>query len=535
MYPLSHYGRVGPAKRRYSVPGVPAAAWVTVRIFRACLSIVLLLGSFSSSGQAAEGKPRTLIVIFDGLRPDYITPELMPNVFQFRKNASYGLAHHSVFPTVTRVNASSYVTGSYPHRNGLMGNTVYFPEVDSVRGLNTGEAGVLMRINAAVGNRLLTAKSLGEILQQEGMDFMVFSSGSSGQAFIQNHEVAGGGVVNPGVILPASLKEDIVRDLGMPPASASPNTGQHEWATRALLQYGLAPDGPLVSAIWFSDPDGTAYHEGIGSPAALAAIRAVDGQFGAILDALREKRQEDNFNIIMSADHGFVTEAGSFKLGDFLVKHGLKKDTPSDDVVLAGSAIYVKGHDRDKIAAIVSLLQQQPWIGALFTRAARAGDDEGWVKGTLSLETIYADHPTRAADIVVDYNWDQGKNEFGYEGRALSPGVAGHGGSSPYEINIPLIASGPSFKKGYESAVPTSNIDIVPTILSIYDLPVPLEMEGRVLKELLAGQAGYKIPKVKKETRHASAKFPWGSYEVTIQSSVAEGHRYVDFTMVTRK
>ncbi|HEX8038142.1 MAG TPA: alkaline phosphatase family protein, partial [Chryseosolibacter sp.] len=101
---------------------------MTVRIFFACLSVLLLLGSFTSSGQAGAGRPRTLIVIFDGLRPDYITPALMPNVFEFRKNASYGLAHHSVFPTVTRVNASSYVTGSYPHTNGLMGNSVYFPQ-----------------------------------------------------------------------------------------------------------------------------------------------------------------------------------------------------------------------------------------------------------------------------------------------------------------------------------------------------------------------------------------------------------------------
>ncbi|HEX8040595.1 MAG TPA: alkaline phosphatase family protein, partial [Chryseosolibacter sp.] len=172
---------------------------------------------------------------------------------------------------------------------------------------------------------------------------------------------------------------------------------------------------------------------------------------------------------------------------------------------------------------------------ALFTQAAKEGDDEGWVKGTLSLGTIYADHPTRAADIVVDYNWDNGKNAFGYEGRAFSPGVAGHGGSSPYEINIPLIASGPSFKKGYQSAVPTSNIDIVPTILSIYDLPIPPGMEGRVMKELLAGQPGHPIPKVKKETRHAIAKFPWGSYELILQRSVVEGHRYLDFTRVTRK
>src|SRR3978361_1846198 len=79
---------------------------------------------------------RTLIVFFDGLRPDYITPVNMPNVYAFSKRGCYGKQHHSVFPTVTRVNASSYSTGSYPATHGLMGNTVYFPEVDKKKGLN---------------------------------------------------------------------------------------------------------------------------------------------------------------------------------------------------------------------------------------------------------------------------------------------------------------------------------------------------------------------------------------------------------------
>ncbi len=496
---------------------------------------VLVFSVFVTIGQATDHMPRTLIVIFDGLRPDYITPELMPNVFALRSRGSYGLAHHSVFPTVTRVNASSYVTGSYPHTHGLMGNSVYFPQVDKMKGLNTGEAGVLMRINTAVGNKLLTAISLGEILQQAGMRFMVFSSGSSGQAFVQNHTVTGGGVVNPGVTLPESLKEDVVERIGPPPASATPNREQHAWVANALMKYGLASDGPLVSAIWFSDPDGTAHHEGIGSPAAVESIKAVDEQFGTILNALNEQGLKDDFNIIITADHGFITGAGSKELGALLVKHGLKSERPSDDVVLAGSALYVKDHDAARIREIVSLLQAQPWIGAIFTRAIKNGGDKGWVKGTLSLQTIYADHPTRAADIVVDYNWDNGKNVFGYKGRAFSPGVAGHGGSSPYEIHIPLIVSGPSFKKEYESAIPTSNVDIAPTILSIYDLPIPAQMEGRVMKELLATIPAGKIPGVKKEILHARTKFDGGSYEMMLERSVVDGHRYIDFTKVTRK
>src|SRR6185503_1533124 len=111
----------------------------------AAVVLIIVLSANTSIGQTGKNtiavndvaNLRTLIVFFDGLRPDYITPQGMPNVYAFSKTGCYGKQHHSVFPTVTRVNASSYSTGSYPGTHGLMGNTVYFPQVDSRKGLNT--------------------------------------------------------------------------------------------------------------------------------------------------------------------------------------------------------------------------------------------------------------------------------------------------------------------------------------------------------------------------------------------------------------
>ncbi|HEU5147590.1 MAG TPA: alkaline phosphatase family protein [Chryseosolibacter sp.] len=499
--------------------------------------IFLSLAFFVSVANAQDSlhKTRTLIVVFDGLRPDYITPDQMPNLFSFRKNASYGSAHHSVFPTVTRVNASSYVTGSYPHTHGLMGNSVYFPQVDKTRGLNTGDASVLRHIDQVTGNRLLTSPSLGEILDRAGERLMIFSSGSSGQAFIQNHTVGRGNIVNPGIILPVSMEEDVGKTLGMPPLHGTPNAAQHAWATRALLHYAFVPEGPLVSAIWYSDPDGSAHDQGIGSPAALQSLKVVDEEFGKILTALKEADLTDKFNIIITSDHGFITKRGSHNLTAFLIDRALKNEKLSDDVVLAGSAIYVKDHDPVLIKRIVSALQEQTWVGALFTRAKNPGHPLGWVEGTLSFETIHWDHASRSGDIIVDYNWDHSMNSFGYKGRAFSPGVAGHGGLSPYEIHIPLIASGPSFRKRYKSAIPTSNIDIVPTILYLHRLDIPTEMEGRVMTELLSGKEERQVPKVRKEMVDAKVDDSWGTYRVLLRRSVVGDHVYVDYTSVERE
>jgi arylsulfatase A-like enzyme len=476
---------------------------------------------------------RTLIVFFDGLRPDYITPAQMPNVYAFQKRGAYGKQHHSVFPTVTRVNASSYATGSYPDHHGIMGNTVFFPIVDPVKGLNTGNAEDLLRIAKATNGQLLTATSLGEALEQVGQSMMVFSSGSSGQALLQNHKVGKGAIVNTSFIEPASLKATLEASLGPIPANKKPNIDQHRWVADALIKFGLPANGPLVNAIWFSDPDGAAHSDGIGSPAAVASIRSVDEQFGRIIAAIEQLSLTNRMNVIISTDHGFVTYKGKMNLTELLISKGLKKAKDSDDVVVAEGAIYVKGHDTSIIKQIVALLQQEEWIGAIFTKALKPESMQGWVPGTFSFDAIHWNHPTRVADILVDKNWTDERNAQGYAGYSYSTGVAGHGSLSPYEVHIPLLVAGPSFKKAYESELPTSNTDIAATVLYLHRIPAPSTMQGRVVMELLKDKKT-NLPKPKHEQLKQEAKLPSGTYRLTLDITHLGNYRYINFAKTTR-
>jgi hypothetical protein len=478
---------------------------------------------------------KTLIVFFDGLRPDYITAQNMPNLFAFKQQGAYGNQHHSVFPTVTRVNSSAYSTGSYPAKTGLMGNTVYFPKVDSLKGMDTGDAINLQKINKATDGHLLTTISLGEVLQAAGKKMMVFSSGSTGQALLQNHTVSGGGIVNPDMILPESIKQRVINEVGPVPLSNKlDNAAKHQWVTDALIRYGLAVDGPDVSAIWLSDPDGAAHSTGIGSAVTMASIKTVDTQFGRMIKAIQEKGLIDQINILISTDHGFITHIGNQDVASLLISSGLKAAPPATDVIISENAIYVKNHDLNKIKQIVTLLQSQPWVGAIFTKGAKAGDLKGAIAGTLSFEAIHWDHPQRAADIVVSPNWSDDKNTFGYAGMDNSKGVAGHGGTSPYEIHIPFIVSGPDFKKGYVSDIPTSNTDITPTVLYLQHLSVPQQMDGRVATEMLV-KSSLKLPVVKIQRIEAMAGTAKNPYKIYMERSIVGKQQYVDFTKVTRQ
>jgi predicted AlkP superfamily pyrophosphatase or phosphodiesterase len=89
---------------------------------------------------------RHLLIVVDGLRPDYVTADVMPNLTALGKRGVVFNRHHSVYPTVTRVNASSISTGAYPENHGLLGNTVFFPRVEPTKFLDTSDRTNLLKV-----------------------------------------------------------------------------------------------------------------------------------------------------------------------------------------------------------------------------------------------------------------------------------------------------------------------------------------------------------------------------------------------------
>lgn len=488
--------------------------------------VAFVLSTFTGYGQR-----KTLIVIFDGMRTDYITPVLMPELSAFMSEAAVAAKHHSVFPTVTRVNSASFATGSYPGTHGLLGNSVYFPQVNPGKSIGTSH-GDLVKIASAASGQLLTVKSMGEVLDGRGERMMVFSSGTSGQAFLQNHTVGKGAIVNPGLILPESFRSRVVAEVGEPEVAAK-GLNKHKWITDALIRYSLIDNGPLVTTVWFSDPDGAGHSGGIGSDELKAALAFVDAQFGRILKHLDAKGTRNQYNIFATTDHGFVTHTGKQSLTDLLIQEGVKESSISDDVILAGGTIYVKNREEALIRKIVEVLHKTPWIGAVFTKGSEAGSMKGWVPGTFSLESVHYDHVKRAGDILVAVNWDERKNEFGYAGSDFMVGTAGHGGTSPYEIGIRLAVQGPDFKKRYVSQSPSSIIDIVPTVLSIHGFDVPVEMNGRVLSELLL-KGDKKIPVSNHGVLVTETSYPWGTYKLRLDMTTLGNSRYFNFSRTER-
>jgi arylsulfatase A-like enzyme len=510
------------------------------------VSAVIAIVAAARPGMRAQQAPaRThLVIVVDGLRPDYVTAEVMPRLARLGQRGIVFTAHHAVFPTVTRVNASSFVTGAYPETHGLMGNEIYIPSVNAARAIDTGERANLESV-ARAERQLLTAPTLGEILNGAGRKLLGVSSGSTGSSLLLNHTASGAGVIHTDYTLPADLAPRVLETLGPPPAHATPNDPQNQRAIDAYLKVGLEQLRPDVTLMWLNDPDGTAHANGIGASLTRRSLSLVDAGIGRIEDTLRAQGRLDQTNIIVTSDHGFSTHTGTLKLGTLLEPFTRKMADGSPDIVVAEGAIYLRNYDDpSRLQSIVTALQRRPEVGAIFTRPRRlaqnaatgkpAGGEsfEGIVPGTLSFDVARWNHP-RSGDILVSANWTAESNDAGFAGKTTQEGVAGHGTSSPYDIHNTLIAAGPDFREHATSNIPTGNVDLAPTLLHLLGLPVPQAMTGRVIREGL--REGPAVSSMTVERVAETVKTADGSYELTAHSSIVDGHRYLDDTEVTRR
>ena len=463
-----------------------------------------------------------LVIVVDGLRPDYVTPEWMPRVSRLGQRGIVFRAHHSVFPTVTRVNGSSFVTGAYPETHGLLGNTIYIPAVNPTKVLDTGSREDLLAVERT--SPLLTAPTLGEILGHAGKRLMVVSSGTSGSAYVLNHAAGNGVIIHPQFTRPESLAPRVVAAFGPLPTHALPNEAEHRRAVDAYVRFGLNELHPDVTLMWLSDPDSTAHVNGIGGPLFRQALADVDAEIGRAEDALAARGLLDRTDVILTSDHGFSTHTGEFRLDAVVKPFARTMPDGSPDIIVAEGSIYFRrAATMSRVAEVVAALQKRPEIGAIFTRAA--------VPGALSLDVARGNHP-RAGDVLVSANWDAGKNAFGVAGRTTQSGAAGHGASSPYDIHNVLIAAGPDFRSGATSDAPTGNVDIAPTVLHVLGIDAPPTMTGRAILEAFRDGPAPSSLEIDQSTSTTMNRDR--SYNLTVHFSTVNGHRYLDYTEVTR-
>jgi arylsulfatase A-like enzyme len=510
-----------------------------------------------------------IVLVLDGLRPDAITPAETPNLWRLRQEGVTFTNSHSVFPTVTRVNATAIGTGTLPGRNGVVGNSQYVRAVDPNHAFVNDDHKKLLRLDEVTGGGMVLVKTLGEILQERGKRLAAVSSGSTGSALLTNARAPqGAGVLingywEPGVrvAFPDAVNDAVRQRFGAAPAR--PETAESQdaavtWTQTVLRDYVLPQLKPDVVINWLTEPDHMLHVNGAGSPQARTSIRNDDTEIGLLLKQLEALGVVATTNIIVVSDHGFGHSAFGVNVTAELIKAGLKAGPDSDDVVLASSGqtqlIHVKDRDRARIHRIADFLKAQEWTGVLFTAGARApaaqagegrvgasGETpiEGIEPGTFSTQLIHLDHAERGPDIVLTFPWSSAKNAFGVPGTdytdtrgATGPlkGNAGnHGSMSPWTVHNTFLAWGVDFKRGVTVRTPVSNVDVTPTLIALMGLDRDANLppfDGRAITEAFVD--GPDEEQVAARTTTYFTATPDGAFRAAIQVSEVGAERYLD-------
>jgi predicted AlkP superfamily pyrophosphatase or phosphodiesterase len=521
------------------------------------VAIAATVAAATTASPVMAGKATlNLVFVLDGLRPDSITEQETPNLWRLREEGVNFPNGHAVFPTVTRANAAAIGTGVYPDRNGIFGNSLYVRQVDPNRSFSNDDHKNLLRLDAATGGRMALAESLGEILAARGKTLAVVSSGSTGSALLVNPRAPKGtGVLvnafwEPAVrvVFPDTVNDAILRRFAAAPkkgGARDPFVEQVNWTEQVLRDYVLPELKPDVIVNWLTEPDHVQHALGAGSTEARAAIRNDDREIGLVLDRLRELNLADKTNIMVVSDHGFGHGIFGVNVAGELIKAGLKAGPDSDDVVIASSgqtmSLHVRDRNPERIGAITRFLQQQKWVGVLFTAGKPASPGvpvEGLVPGTFALELVHLANGERGPDIVFTFPWSSVKSPSGVSGSdyteaaATGPldGTAGnHGSMSPWTVRNTFIAWGTDFKHGVTVRTPASNVDLAPTLLALMNLDREVDLgrfDGRPLRE--AFTEGPDEEQVPIQVRTYFVKSDDDQYRAALQLTELDRQRYVD-------
>jgi predicted AlkP superfamily pyrophosphatase or phosphodiesterase len=507
----------------------------------------------SATEQLSESR-HVVIVVWDGMRPDFVSEQNAPTLWKFAREGVTFRNHHALYPSATNVNGTGLVTGVYPGKNGIIANHVYRSEIDARRTIDVEIPAVVEKGDALSGGKYVSAPTLTELVPHAGGRTVVASTKTVGLLLDRNAGHASGVpsadsasgthalpsqaraknsvALFAGKSLPPEIVSSIAEKLG---AFPSARVQQDSWTTKALTEF-LWKDGvPALSILWLGEPDLTQHEKAPGAPEALAAIKSSDQNLAAVLAALDQRHARASTDVFVVSDHGFSTIQRSIDLrkilddAGFAAKLEFNGEPQPGDIMLAGNGgsvlFYVIGHDEKLIRHLVEFLQQSDFAGVIFTKTA--------IDGTFTLDQakIANDH---SPDVVMAFRWSDAKNQFGIPGmidadwqRKAREGT--HATLSRFDMHNTFIAAGPDFKRGETDDLASGNVDLAPTVLQILGVKLPSKMDGRILSEAMVngGPAAANL-KAETNTLEAVKDFESGIWRQSLRISRVGSTVYLD-------
>jgi arylsulfatase A-like enzyme len=467
------------------------------------------------------------------MRPDFVSEDKTPALWMLAQEGVTFRNHHAVYLSATNVNGTALATGTYPGRSGIIANHEFRPKIDNRKPIDVEDPHVVQKGDELSGGKYIAAPTVAELVQRSGGRAVVAAGKTVGLLHNRHVDPTAGRksvTLSAGATWPNEALAPIVAALGPFPKS---HPGEDNWTTKALTDALWKEGVPAFSLLWLGEPDLTQHETAPGAKAALVAMRSADDNLAAVLAALDRQRVRENTDIFVVSDHGFSTIEREIELPKILQAAGFnvatefKSEPKAGDIMIVGGGgsvlFYVMQQDATVTRRLVEFLQQSDFAGVIFTKQPFEGAfrlDQGKIDS--------ADAP----DVVLSFRWNENKNQFGVAGmidadwqRAAGKGT--HATLSRFDMHNTLIAAGPDFQRGYVDELPSGNVDLAPTILSVLGITPPHPMDGRVLSEAMN--------RIEKQTQHpetetieATKEFPTGRWRQTLRVSRVGSTMYLD-------
>ncbi len=504
------------------------------------LLAVLLPATIFSETKPHQNDRHIVIVVWDGMRPDFISEQTTPTLWKLAREGVTFRRHHSVYPTLTNVNGTALATGVFPNRNGLLANREYRPQIDPEKPFENGQPTIIKKGDETTGGKYLAAATVAEIVRAAGRRTAI--AGTKSVTFLHDRHAEWTSAVSKNSItrfaaapISQDVRETMLRLLG--PFRTEPvhtSNDRNAYATRALTEI-LWRDGlPAYSVLWLSEPDLTQHDLSPGAEPSLAAIQASDKNLAAVVAAVTQKNARETTDFLIVSDHGFSTVERSLDFVRELRTAGFEAVSRFEQIPKVGQIMivgnggtilfYVIEHDRTVVSRLVEWLQHSDFAGVIFAREK--------FEGVFPLESINA-NTSDAPDVMVALRWNPKPNRFKIPGQIItdtshSAGEGSHGTLSEFDVHNILIAAGPDFRRAMSSDIPSGNIDLARTVLRLLELEAPHKLDGRVLSEAMTGDSTSPPLRAVTETREAVRKFPSGAWRQHLRTSRVGETTYID-------
>jgi len=420
------------------------------------LVVAALLAATGAPPPAGAAEPRAarlvIVMVWDGLRPDSVNPEVTPQLYRLEHEGVYFARHHAIFPTETMVNAAVMGTGAPPSQTGIRGDWAdlapYLPPAPPIkarldsnemilrqarsRPLDLEHTAVLMALASPkeLGAQLLGVPAIGQRLAQCGG--MVALLGKPGPTFLFDPQfsprAAQGDalLIADDLISPPAIGQKFhlinypgARSMGM--WQMPPFVTRDSYFTRVAAEQVLPAAAHTLHAgrnvllvLWQHNPDISQHLTGLGTAPSLAALANCDANLGLLRSALGRLGLVAQTDLIVVSDHGFATIKARVPLQELLIARGLKASSTSEDITISsngGSDELVLSRElapaarRELLQRVVDWALAQPWCGPIFSAPARSGDSasyRGEVAGTFSLArfNLMGRH---APDLIISF------------------------------------------------------------------------------------------------------------------------------------